>query len=472
MVSNKNLEFWADNHYNVLFEGKHGIGKTAIVKDLFDKKYGPQGDKWLYFSAATMDPWVDFIGVPREAETDGVKHLELIRPYHFATDKVEALFFDELNRAKPKVRNAVMELIQFKTINGKAFPNLKVIWAAINPADGTYDTEKLDPAQQDRFQIKVDLKYEPTLSYFTDRYGKAMAEAAISWWKTLNDEHKDRVSPRRLDYAMEIFSKGGDIRGLVLPKVVNCSKLTTFLIQGTAIAELNNLIKANDTPGIVEFFKQENNYSNTISEVVKDTSLMTKCLPHIGNEKLAACIAKHPRVQNYVKAHKSDFEEVVNQLSSHSQNKSIKRIASELNIRAEVNFEFDLNKIVTNGPRDAFCYESSNLQQQLDEGGAGNTHARKSILDELSCRTGKNCDKVETIETALNVLDQICRRSHINTLEESWYMDRVSATFNSLLVAAQSNGMTPEDVFNNAPHVINKFVSRMNKADELLIRII
>ena len=41
--------------------------------------------------------------------------------------------FDELNRAKPKVRNAVMELIQFRSINGIKFNNLRMIWAAINP---------------------------------------------------------------------------------------------------------------------------------------------------------------------------------------------------------------------------------------------------------------------------------------------------------------------------------------------------
>lgn len=35
-----------------------------------------------------------------------------------------------------------MELIQFKSINGKKFNNLKVIWAAINPDDGDKDALK------------------------------------------------------------------------------------------------------------------------------------------------------------------------------------------------------------------------------------------------------------------------------------------------------------------------------------------
>ena len=42
---------------------------------------------------------------------------------------------DEFSRAHKKVRNAVMELIQFKSINGRKFKNLKIVWAAINPDD-------------------------------------------------------------------------------------------------------------------------------------------------------------------------------------------------------------------------------------------------------------------------------------------------------------------------------------------------
>jgi MoxR-like ATPase len=49
-------------------------------------------------------------------------YLELVRPKAFRDDEVQALFFDEFNRSHKNKRNAVMELMQFKSINGRKFP--------------------------------------------------------------------------------------------------------------------------------------------------------------------------------------------------------------------------------------------------------------------------------------------------------------------------------------------------------------
>jgi septin family protein len=62
MNNNAKMEFWIRNNYNVLFIGKHGVGKTAMITQSFDNAKL----RWRYFSASTMDPWVDFIGVPKE----------------------------------------------------------------------------------------------------------------------------------------------------------------------------------------------------------------------------------------------------------------------------------------------------------------------------------------------------------------------------------------------------------------------
>jgi len=94
VVKNK-LDFWIKHHWNVLFKGKHGVGKTSLVTEAFNRA----NLCWRYFSAATMDPWVDFIGVPKSVTDDfGNEVLELIRPKDFADDRVEAIFFDEFNR--------------------------------------------------------------------------------------------------------------------------------------------------------------------------------------------------------------------------------------------------------------------------------------------------------------------------------------------------------------------------------------
>lgn len=212
IIRDEKLDFWVKNDLNVLFSGKHGVGKSSIIIDTFKR----HKLNWLYFSAATMDPWVDFIGVPREELGDnGERFLDLIRPKIFQEDTVEALFFDELNCAHKKVRNAVMELIQFRSINGKPFNNLKIIWAAINPEDDedqSYDVEALDPAQKDRFHVHVELPYRPDRSYFTSKFGVEVATPALEWWRQLPKDIVNDVSPRRLDYALDVHSKGGDIR--------------------------------------------------------------------------------------------------------------------------------------------------------------------------------------------------------------------------------------------------------------------
>ncbi len=71
-ITEKDLDSFVDNNMNVLFRGEHGIGKTAIILETAKRK----GLKVLYFSAATMDPWVDLVGVPKEVTKNAVKVLK------------------------------------------------------------------------------------------------------------------------------------------------------------------------------------------------------------------------------------------------------------------------------------------------------------------------------------------------------------------------------------------------------------
>ena len=73
MTGQLKLEFWNENEVNVVFRGRHGVGKTTMVIDAFNRKKL----KWLNFSASTMDPWVDFIGVPKEHKDADGSYLEL-----------------------------------------------------------------------------------------------------------------------------------------------------------------------------------------------------------------------------------------------------------------------------------------------------------------------------------------------------------------------------------------------------------
>ena len=293
-VSKQKLLFWANNEYNVCFSGKHGVGKTAQVKELFNELYGELGVDWLYFSASTMDPWVDFVGVPKEkVSDDGVTYLTLIRPEVFARDQVKAIFVDEFNRAPKKIRNAIMELLQFKSINGHKFHELKVIWTAINPPDEeeTYDVEEIDPAQLDRFHIHVDIPYDVSKPYFITKYGKDDATAAIEWWHDLSDDLKDKVSPRRLDYVMDCYKRKGDIRDM-LPTETNATKLLTLLSSGSIKEKLNKLFTERKDEETVKAFNDINFLAMANEIIINFSHYVEYFVPLYPEEQFSITLSK------------------------------------------------------------------------------------------------------------------------------------------------------------------------------------
>jgi hypothetical protein len=265
-------------------------------------------------------------------------YLDLVRPIEFQQDSIEALFFDEFNRAHKKVRNAVMELIQFKSINGKKFNNLKIIWAAINPdEEGEYDVEPLDPAQKDRFHVVVEVPYKPDLTYFTDKYGDTIARASISWWRELPDEQKKLVSPRRLDYALDMHAHSGDVRD-VLPTSVNVSKLLGTLKTGPIIDRLQQYMNSNDKIEGRSFLDLPNNFSSAICYIVANEKMKGFFLPLVSEENLSSLLAKDAKACDFILDHIEEhacFETVVKQMLNANQNKKLcSRIKSVLSKRS------------------------------------------------------------------------------------------------------------------------------------------
>lgn len=314
----KDFDFCIKYGLNVILRGEAGCGKTTMVLDAFRRN----DLKFKYFSAATMDPFLDFVGLPKEKtvefkdeETGVIKsktYIDLILPREFADDQVEAIFLDEFNRAHKKVRNAVMELIQFKSINGREFKNLKIVWAAINPDDTTlenskYDVEPLDPAQLDRFQVHVDVKYAPKFEYFQKRYGKQIAEVAIEWWNALPPETKKVVSPRRLDYALDISAKGGNLY-FVLPKDSNITKLVNSIKTGPVLEKLQKFMETEDTEGAQKFLNDDNNYISSESYIVKE-DMAAFFIPLVNTERFTCLVEAEKTVKRAVEKDPGKFSE-------------------------------------------------------------------------------------------------------------------------------------------------------------------
>ncbi len=329
-MTESKLDFWIKNNLNVLFTGKHGVGKTTIILDAFKRN----NLKWLYFSGSTLDPWVDFVGVPKEVTdtASGKSYLDLIRPKHFAEDEVEAIFIDEYNRSKEKIRNATMELIQFKSINGKKFKNLKLVWAAINPSDdmdsnSTYDVDKIDPAQKDRFEIQVEIPYKVNLNFFQKKYGEADAKAAVSWWNDLPQEHKDSVSPRRLDYILNLYQLGGDIRDVLPPSTkINVTKLISELKSGGSLKILKAIFDARNSIEAKTFLTDQNNYNAVIKHIIASKEFMDFFFEFIPEELQCNLICTSDPCAKFAIIHEYKYKKILDSLCKKNEKLNQARI--------------------------------------------------------------------------------------------------------------------------------------------------
>lgn len=285
IINESNLAHYLKLGYNVLFRGRHGVGKTAIIKKVFESA----GLNYLYLSASTLDPWVDFVGVPKIIERDGkAPVLDLVRRQMFADDEIEAVFIDEYNRAHDKIINATMELIQFKSINGHKLNNLKVIWVAINPEDDedTYSVNHLDPAHIDRFQVHIDVPFKVDSDYFLAKYPET-GSAFIDWWKGLPQDIRYEVSPRRLDYAADAHQNKCRLEDF-LPVKSNVKALRDLIKKRPF---LDRISKIADEKEAVEFLRDANNTMTMLDLLTAEEStaksFFKKYAAHIPKELAA-----------------------------------------------------------------------------------------------------------------------------------------------------------------------------------------
>jgi hypothetical protein len=188
---------------NVLLIGTHGVGKTMSCLSILKK----QGVNYKHFSVPTMDPWVDLTGLPKPVGDDDNLKIKFARP-ELDVEGVEVLLFDEINRGHPKTMDALFEITQFRTCNGKVFKNLKMVWATMNPPGKGSMSNALDPALEDRFDIKIQIAPQINKNYFGEKYGVTFAENIYNWYSVLPPDIKLELSPRRIEKAIDCHKLG------------------------------------------------------------------------------------------------------------------------------------------------------------------------------------------------------------------------------------------------------------------------
>lgn len=170
---------------NIMLAGKHGIGKSQILTNYFEKK----GIKVVSLFLGQMSDPGDIIGLPHFNEEIGLT--EFMPPYWFPIDgKPIVLFLDELNRARPEILQTIMDLALNRCLAGKKLPEGSRIVSAINAGD-EYQLTDLDPALISRFNL---YSFKPSVDDWLSWALKNGIDSRITSYIRKNPERLDGVS--------------------------------------------------------------------------------------------------------------------------------------------------------------------------------------------------------------------------------------------------------------------------------------
>ena len=317
-----------------LISGKHGIGKSAMIKSIASDL----GGVCITIEGGTLKEG-EITGLPYQYKDENGMTKFRFLPYYAieriqneekrlfeaaggvidensaltgdenryamnnlsANERVEAIrsgrirpviiFIDEINRTENSVYKELMNILLTRSVNGYQFPWWVLFVGAMNPStqNSVYATNEMDPAQLDRFlKIKVDdnssewLKFgkETGISPQILSFIKDNPKCLSSNSKELDDEEKPTPSPRGWDMVDTLMKSEPMLRCFFTekendPKVVE--------------KDMKNLVSAKLGGSVATMF-----FASLVSqtralmpeEILADDESLTQCKPSL--EKLSA----------------------------------------------------------------------------------------------------------------------------------------------------------------------------------------
>jgi len=131
--------------------GKHGLGKTQIVKDFAREK----GWKFTYCAPAQFEEMGDLHGMPSIMDPDktisGDEYTVYSPPEWVPTEKGPGiLLLDDINRADDRILRGCMQLLQNFELSSWKLPERWQIVCTANPEGGDYSVTPMDDAMLTR----------------------------------------------------------------------------------------------------------------------------------------------------------------------------------------------------------------------------------------------------------------------------------------------------------------------------------
>lgn len=356
-----------------LVSGKHGIGKSQMIKSIAREL----GGVCITIEGGTLKEG-EITGLPYQYKDDEGKIRFRFLPY-YAVERIQAeekrlfglsgreisaealsgdenryaqndltpeqkiaalqkgtvrpviLFIDEINRTENSVYKELMNILLTRSVNGYEFPWWVFFVGAMNPStqNSVYATNEMDPAQLDRFiKIKVGDSSNEWLSYgkkagldprilsFIKDNPKCLSSNA----KDLADEEKPEPSPRGWDMVDTLLSSEPMLRGFFTETENN---------PKTVERDLKNLVSAKLGASVATMF-----FASIVSkaralmpeEILADDANLSKTGPAIEQLTAAKKVQTCNLMLDYLKENvefimlsKSQFAIVKQQLSKMVQ---------------------------------------------------------------------------------------------------------------------------------------------------------
>lgn len=133
--------------------GTHGIGKTALVKQIALRN----NFQWAYIAPAQFEEMGDLLGMPAR---DGDKTAFLPPEWVPTTEGPGILLIDDVNRADDRILRGIMQLLQNFELISWGLPSKWQIVLTANPDGGDYSVTPMDDAMLTRM-MHVTMKFEP-----------------------------------------------------------------------------------------------------------------------------------------------------------------------------------------------------------------------------------------------------------------------------------------------------------------------
>lgn len=336
-----------------LISGRHGIGKSAIIKSVADDLGGTcitieggtlkegeiTGLPYQYEDAAgavqfkflpyyaveriqnkereIYEQLGESLGAKPAADTlegdenryalnniPSEKRIELLTSGQV---KPVIVFIDEINRTENTVYKELMNILLTKTVNGYRFPWWVFFVGAMNPStqNSAYATNEMDPAQLDRFlKLKVDSNANEWLVYGKEtgispdilRFIKENPKCLSENSKEFEDEEKPAPSPRGWDMVDTIIASEPKLRAFFTasenkPATVNKD------LKALASAKLGATVA---TMYFASLMKKDR--ALTAEEVLEDDESLSKVGPRIKSLPVAKRIQTCDALLDYLKA--------------------------------------------------------------------------------------------------------------------------------------------------------------------------